>query len=398
MLLVNPGGRIVDVEDAETLASCLKTPGFRPATDEEEREYMMQRQAWFSGSAKAPGLIQLYYRTVASNADGYGMSRDHLAHELKSAGVVVSEQYRGQKLGLLYNYPYSILQMQTDIRLLYTMFESDKIPEEWPEYLNACDEVVVPSNWCADTFERAGVKRPTVIPLGYNDRVFKPVERDLPVDSGRPFTFIHYNSFNIRKGFFEVLKAFSEEFKDTEPVQLILKTTFDSTPVPILKSVYPNIEVVTGKLTEAELFKLLARADCMVYPSRGEGFGITPLEAMATGMPAIVPNAHGISEYFNADYMLEVKADERCPGLYNRFKGQDVGEMVVCDVDDLKRQMRYAYNHQAEMRELGQKAQEYVKKWTYRQTGRLWHELLARWQKTDVVKRADSKYLKVEVI
>lgn len=399
MLLMNPAGRLVEIEEADLLERSLRIPGFRAATDEEEAEYLAQRQAWQQSVRPAgSGLTELFYKTVAANADGYGMSRDLLATELKTGGIVVSETYKQQKVGLLYNYPYSILQLNTDVRLLYTMFESDKIPEEWPEYLEAADEVIVPSNWCADTFERAGVKRPTVVPLGYNDRVFKPIERDLPMEAGRDFTFIHYNSFNIRKGFREVLEAFTQEFADNEPVKLILKTTFDHPPVPILKSVYPNIEVVTGKFSELELWRLLGRADCMVYPSRGEGFGITPLEAMATGLPAIVPNAHGISEYFNADYMREVRVAEKCPAMYNRFKGVDVGQMVICDIGDLRKQMRWAYNHQSDARELGRKAQTYVQQWTYRNAGRQLREIIERWQKADIVRRPDSEYLKVEVV
>lgn len=134
----------------------------------------------------------------------------------------------------------------------------------------------------------------------------------------------------------------------------------------------------------------------MVYPSRGEGFGITPLEAMATGLPAIVPNAHGISEYFNSNYMLEVKIGGECPGMYQRFKGQYVGEMVVADIKDLRKQMRYAYNHQEEMKELGKAASEYVKKFTYRETAKKLSEIIMKWENAEIVKRNDSKFLQVE--
>ena len=117
---------------------------------------------------------------------------------------------------------------------------------------------------------------------------------------------------------------------------------------------------------------------------------------MATGLPTIVPNAHGISEYFNAKYMLEVAATEKCPGMVGRFKGQDIGDMVVCDVADLKKQMRYAFEHQDEMRELGLAASEYVKNYTYRHTAERLAGIIKKWQGTEVIKRQDSKYLQVE--
>jgi len=114
--------------------------------------------------------------------------------------------------------------------------------------------------------------------------------------------------------------------------------------------------------------QLLASADCFVFPSRGEGFGMTPLEAMATGLPTIVPNAHGITEYFNDAFMYEAKVGEECPALYSRYKGQDVGKMVVCDVDQLAQQMRYIYEHEEEALVKGKAAATYVKQWTLRKT------------------------------
>jgi glycosyltransferase involved in cell wall biosynthesis len=237
-----------------------------------------------------------------------------------------------------------------------------------------------------------------VVPLGYNDDAFGYIDRPVPVDTGADFTFIHYDSFNTRKGFVQVVEAFSQEFKDNEPVKLILKTVHERPPVPIMKSQYPNIEVVKEKLSEPDLMALLGRANCMVYPSLGEGFGITPLEAMATGLPAIVPNAHGISEYFDPKYMLEVEIEEMVPALYNRFKGQSVGNMTLPSVKHLRKQMRYAFNNQRKMKELGKSASEYVKSYTYKITAKKLGEVLSSWQNKDVMKRPDSKYLTVEEV
>lgn len=399
MYVTRPDGRVVEIDDQDQIRMLLAKAGWRESTDEERDEYDTRKSEMLAQAAAATGddngMTNVYYQTVSSSPDGYGMSRDIIKTELFRKGIMLKEEFSNEKVGLLYSYPTGVTQMRTDVRLIMTMFESDKIPEDWPEYLNMADEVIVPSKWCADTFARSGVNA-TVVPLGYNDKAFKFIERKIPVDNSEVFTFIHYSSFNIRKGFPEIFKAFTEEFKTTEPVRLILKTTDRRPAIPIFKEEYPNVEVICGHVSEQELSDILARSNCMVYPSRGEGFGITPLEAMATGLPAIVPNAHGISEYFNANYMLEVKADERCPGLYHSFKGQDVGEMVVCDTEDLKKQMRYAYNHQKEMYDLGKAASDYVKSYTYEVTAGRLAEIIDRWNNTDIIRRNDSKYLQVE--
>lgn len=401
MYITRPDGKVVEIDEPEQIQGLLSRAGWRQSNEEEIAHYNIEKNHMIAlterKEGEAGGENSVYYQSVGSSPDGYGMSRDILKYELLEKGILLEEEFANQKVGLLYSYPTGITHMRNDVRLIMTMFESDKIPQDWPDYLASADEVIVPSKWCHDTFLRAGIDT-TIVPLGYNDRVFKYIERQLPLDTKKPFTFIHYNSLNHRKGFSEVFKAFTEEFKKNEPVKLILKSTDRRPPIPIMKDIYPNIDVICEHMTEAELMELLGTADCMLYPSRGEGFGITPLEGMATGLPAIVPNAHGISEYFNANYMLEVKADERCPGLYQRFKGEDVGEMVICDVKDLRRQMRYAYEHQAEMHELGKSASEYVKKYTYRNTADALGKIITKWQEAEIVKRGDSKFLQVDKI
>jgi glycosyltransferase involved in cell wall biosynthesis len=364
MLLVNPTGRYVELD--ENWEHWLQQPGFRKATEQEEREYRERRileHAKMSGDLSYKESLYLVSVSERGGADGYGMSSKHLIEALEWAGVPVSEYYTEQDIGLLYHSPHSITRLDTKYKIIYTMFESDKIPEDWYDYLHAADLVIVPSKWCQKTFKKSGVDS-IVVPLGYNDKVFKYVKRP----KRDTFTFLHYDAFNARKGHFEVLEAFDQEFDKVKEkhIKLILKTSREIAPIPIVPSEYPNIKVVYDKVPEQELFKLCEQADAFLFPSRGEGFGITPLEAMATGLPAIVPNAHGISEYFNKNYMLGVRATEKCTAIYRRLT--NVGYMRKCNVDDIRKQMRWCIEHPDEARALGTKASKYVQKWTYSKT------------------------------
>lgn len=399
-LIVNPGGRVLELDDEKAIAEWLNKPGFRLADENEEKVWRKERADMFArlNGKVAPSAdkARVFFKTLRSGANGYGMSRDHIKNALLEQGILLEENYEKQKIGFVYHHPYTLLQVENDIRVLFTMFESDKLPADWAEYLKMADLIIVPSKFCADVFERAGFKT-VIVPLGYNDKVFKPIKREPKLNAAtEPFTFIHYDSFNIRKGFSEVFQAFTEEFEDNEPVRLILKTVKEHLALPIPKSQYPQIEIVQGKYTEKELYDLLKRADCMVYPSRGEGFGITPLEAMATGMPAIVPNAHGITEYFNPEFMYEAEVEGMCPALYDRFKGQDVGKMVVCSVPQLRKQMRYIYSHQKEAFEKGRAAAKYVKQFTYTQTAEKLAPIFTELMAQEVVHRVDGDLLRVE--
>lgn len=69
----------------------------------------------------------------------------------------------------------------------------------------------------------------------------------------------------------------------------------------ILKSAFQNDTVkdriiLTDYVTDEDLVRLYNAAQCFIYPSFFEGFGIPPLEAMACGVPVIVSNASSLPE------------------------------------------------------------------------------------------------------
>ncbi len=64
------------------------------------------------------------------------------------------------------------------------------------------------------------------------------------------------------------------------------------------ESLAPGSFKILGQISDRErLADLFANCDAFVHPNPREPFGITPLEAMASGLPVVAPNAGGILSY-----------------------------------------------------------------------------------------------------
>lgn len=63
----------------------------------------------------------------------------------------------------------------------------------------------------------------------------------------------------------------------------------------------PGKIIQLGHLDKELLADYYANADIFVHPNPREPFGIGPLEAMASGVPTVAPNAGGILSYANND-------------------------------------------------------------------------------------------------
>jgi glycosyltransferase involved in cell wall biosynthesis len=72
-----------------------------------------------------------------------------------------------------------------------------------------------------------------------------------------------------------------------------------STDVPALMKelgIPPGRVVLAGHITDADLPAIYAGASLFVFPSRFEGFGYTPIEALAMGIPVIAARASSLPE------------------------------------------------------------------------------------------------------
>jgi glycosyltransferase involved in cell wall biosynthesis len=58
----------------------------------------------------------------------------------------------------------------------------------------------------------------------------------------------------------------------------------------------PDSVVLTGPVPQKDLPALVSAAECFVFPSLHEGFGLVPLEAMACGVPVVAARSGAVDE------------------------------------------------------------------------------------------------------
>lgn len=244
-------------------------------------------------------------------------------------------------------------------------FETTLIPPSWVPRINHFDAILVPCEQNKQMMIDSGVTIPVeVIHWGVDKSKFYEIERK---DDG-VFTFGTMGALSLRKGTDILVRAFERAFPNNENVKLICKTSNRMYP---FMSKDKRIEVQMGPVSHEELINdFFKRVDCFVFPTKGEGFGLTPLEAMATGIPAIVTGWSGPVEYmtpevgWSIDYTMDEAKEfsDTKTGVYK----ESCGQWAIPSIDHLVALMRYAYEHQDEVKAKGKAAAEYVREhWTW---------------------------------
>lgn len=244
--------------------------------------------------------------------------------------------------------------------IAYWLHEGTRLPEGWTPLLNTADMILVPSQATKNLFRINGVQRDIeIIPFGTNQDLYKPSDSK---KSGT-FIFLYINSWtgkvNDRKGCDLLIKAFDEEFKN-EDVKLVLKisTFWDKKPKEyyaqaikeILGHDNPNIVINADYLPEEVLAEHYQKADCFCMPTRGESFGLTAINAMASGIPLIITrdNNSGYMDFCRGkDSVLYIDSN-KMEQADRRFFAQG-NLQPVPDSASLKKQMRYAFEHREEL-------------------------------------------------
>lgn len=300
--------------------------------------------------------------------DSYGRVASELASNFEKMGIHVN--YFGGNAprkviqfsfgGIFMAYPSNMLKWPAltvaGKKISLSMFESDRLPNDWIEPLNTCDACITTSTWLVDVYRNSGVTTPVyVFPLGVSD-AFTYKERA----EKKKFRIIAIGDGGGRKGSHFALFAFVRAFGDAKDVELIIKSRRE----PAQPFSNKNIKLLYGDYTDEQMNELYQSCDMMVFPSCGEGFGLPPLEFAKTGGIVAATRWSGMADYIDEigigiDYSM-TKAWMK----NEKLKG--IGHWANANIDQLSEAMIHVKNMtQAERNRRGKMASEYTNRYQW---------------------------------
>ena len=144
-----------------------------------------------------------------------------------------------------------------------------------------------------------------IVPLAVSPK-FKPVEKydtealkTIKEKFKLPDEFLLFvGRLNVRKNIETLLKALPLLENKNIPLVIVGEPDWKT---PDLKNILslPELKnkiLITGRMTDQELAVTYAMSKIFCYPSFAEGFGLPPLEAMASGVPVIVSQSTSFPE------------------------------------------------------------------------------------------------------
>ncbi len=288
---------------------------------------------------------------------------------------------------------------------LYTMSESDRVSTEWVAAINEkCAGVLVTCPELVQIYRESGVRVPvwdvgmgvnsphpqplSNDPTPYTGRGFNatystpprqmergaggevnghwlpsPKSCDKPLTRRGDFVYLTYSYGDLRKGAHLVIQAFKMLFgnRANPGVQLWIKAR-DAEDTWLAGCVDRRIHVFDGEISEDEWAYLLRKADCFVFPSFGEGFGLPPREATLMGTPTIATGWLGLSDIHQ--WGLSVRVKRLTPAYFDEWGANGRGaRWAEPDVVHLASQMRWVMSNPAPAQAIAGRGRDYLSRY-----------------------------------
>lgn len=284
-------------------------------------------------------------------SQGYGTAGFGIVTALKKLGFDVP--FNDPQADVLLNFtqpPYYQFHGTDQYNIGYTPWESSMVDPGWIGPMEAVDEMWTTSPLIARWFGEAGCKRDIkVFEHGIDHRWTKRFRKP-----HRTVKFLHVGSDATRKGGQIAFDAFVDAFgKNNSSVSLTFKTHAAYTM--IRREVAPgllmrpqdystNVHHIHGDYPLDKLISLFHNYDVLIYPSYGEGFGLIPLQALATGMPTIQTSTWAP---YNRFVIPELNVGDL--EVDSPWPLEHPGKVLEPQYNDLVHAYQYAYDNFAEV-------------------------------------------------
>lgn len=240
------------------------------------------------------------------------------------------------------------------MKIVWPFFEVDKLRPSAVVLLNQVDAVASASEWKDEVLKSNGVTtRLFRAYQGVDTDVFKPLSAvGVDIPQTNVYKFLTLGKFEVRKGHPELIQAFKMAFPTEQDVVLymMVHNPFMGPGTQVVEGVInrlskgdPRIRFLPPVQTHREVATTIGSVDCCVFPTRGEGFGLSILEALSCGKPVIATFVTSHKEFLDHDVAYEVATDGLVVANDNKFF-HGVGRWYQPNVKSIADQMRKAYD------------------------------------------------------
>lgn len=240
--------------------------------------------------------------------------------------------------------------------ILYNAWESTEQPQWFIDRMKYFDQLWVVSQWQKDWSVAQGIPEEfiRVVPEGVDPDIFKPATHIRGFRQKGEVHFLHVGQWQSRKSTLEICQAFLKAFPANthKNVRLYLSCDtlfpsdeYKSTEERLIGNGITDSRIVPVHFEDKDVYvRRLQAADCFVSCARAEGWGLPQCEAMACGIPTVVADWSGSTEFAGEALKVRVLSHRKPQGIYGNWDVPGVwGEP---DYDHLVEVMRDAYeNH-----------------------------------------------------
>jgi len=253
-----------------------------------------------------------YPMTVRGEARGYLQSAYFLREALKNAlgnrfvDSLNPKSPAHPKIHFHYCPPHFFRPVPGKVNVLLTMWETETLPDEVRQCARLADISLVPSHYCAAVWKKHRLNCHGVVPLGVPEAFVDTNMTDhsrstlLLPNQERELLVLWAGSRQKRKGWQTLAPAWKMAFEGIpNRARLYVKTMGEPDNQGVESYNGGKFFIDTRDLDPTQILST----------SFGEGFGLTTLEAMATGALAIAPITSGHSEFLTTNNCVVLQAD-----------------------------------------------------------------------------------------
>ena len=219
----------------------------------------------------------------------------------------------GPEVVICQHYPALSPARRGDLALAMQFWEETLLPAGMVAALAEFRGVLAPSSTVGKALTDSGLPVP-VFTVGFAPDLtvhaaIGAARLSAPPAAPERLTFLHVSSGFPRKGVDALLAAWAMAFRAGEPVRLVIKVFPNphndiAARLATLRAADPGlaeVELIDCDIDDAAMAELYRRADAMVLPTRGEGFNIPAVEAIAAGLAVIVTGWGAHMDFLDAD-------------------------------------------------------------------------------------------------